>query len=726
MPFNVKINFFRNYLYKCKTKNITIVKQFSFLLVLTIVLSQCKNPGRMASNDNPFLNPYGTPYEVPVFGEIQNKHYMPAFEAGMKTQKEEIQAIIDNKGEPGFKNTIVALNNSGEQLRKVSNVFYNLLSAETNEELQEIAKEVAPMLSAHRDDIKLDPALFDRVRKIYDKREKLDLDAGQDKLLDKTYKEFVRGGALLGEEDQARLREINSRLSVLSLTFGDNVLDETNKFQLIIENEEELSGLPEGVVKSAAEAARNAGLEGKWLFTLHKPSMIPFLQYSDIRPLREKILTAYINRGNNDNENDNKAIVREMVNLRIEKAGLLGYPTHAHYVLEENMAKQPGQVYDLIDKIWEAALPVSREEADKLEAMLQEDHPGTGLQPWDWWYYAGKLRKEKYDLDEEVLRPYFKLENVRDGIFELCDKLWGLQFKPREELPKYHPDVQVFEVMESDGRHIGILFMDFFPRPGKRGGAWMNSYRKQYRMNGEEVTPVITNVLNFSKPTGNKPALLSFDEVRTMFHEFGHGLHGLLSDCRYRELSGTSVARDFVELPSQIMENWAAEPEVMKSYARHYESGEAIPDELIEKIKASAHFNQGFATVEYLSAAFLDMDWHTQEEQKEWDVNEFERKALEKINLIPEIVVRYRSTYFNHIFSGGYSSGYYSYIWAEVLDADAFQAFKESSLFDRETARSFRENILGKGGSEDPMTLYKRFRGREPDPGPMLRRKGLL
>ncbi|MFQ6108535.1 MAG: M3 family metallopeptidase, partial [Candidatus Aminicenantales bacterium] len=515
-------------------------------------------------------------------------------------------------------------------------------------------------------------------------------------------------------------------LSVLTLKFGENILKEDNRFELVIDKEEDLAGLPQSVVTAAAEAAKERGHEGKWVFTLHKPSMIPFLQYSEKRDLREKIFKAYINRCNHNDELDNKALLSRIVTLRIEKAHLLGYKTHADFILEMNMAKKPENVYGLLDQIWKPALEMAKKESRELQGMIQKEGKDFKLKPWDWWYYAEKVKKAKYDLDEEMLRPYFKLENVRNGAFYVANKLYGLQFIERKDVPKYHEDVKVFEVRDTDNTQVGILYTDYFPRASKRGGAWMNSFRKQYRMDGGEIHPIITNNGNFSKPTGKKPALLSSEEVLTLFHEFGHALHGLLSNCTYYRLSGTAVPRDFVELPSQIMENWAFEPEVLKMYAKHYETGEVIPQELIDKIKKASLFNQGFATVEYLAASYLDMDWHTLSEAGEIDVEKFETESMNRIGLIPEIVVRYRSPYFRHIFSGGYSAGYYSYIWAEVLDADAFEAFKENGLFEPKTALSFRKNILERGGTEDPMSLYIRFRGAEPKVEPLLKRKGLI
>jgi peptidyl-dipeptidase Dcp len=696
------------------------------MAALLFLAAGCTQTGRkMKESENPFFSEYSTPFQVPPFDRIKPEHYLPAYEKAIAEDRQEIESIIKNTEDPSFGNTIEALDRSGGMLTRVENVFGNLRDANTNDELDKIAEQVEPMVSAHRDDINLNPELFQRVKSVYDRKDELGLNTEQLSLLDKIYQNFVRGGANLNEEDKAKLREINSRLSVLTLKFGNNVLAETNAYKLYIENEEDLAGLPESVVAAAAEAAKADGQEGKWLFTTQRPSMYPFLTYSEKRELREKLHKAYYHRGDNDNEFDNKDIIKEIVNLRLEKAELLGYETYAHYVLDKNMAKNPENVYGLLRPIWNAALPIARKEVRDMQAIIDKERGNFKLENWDWWYYAEKVRKAKYDLDDEELRPYFKLENVRDAAFEVAGKLWGLTFTPIQDIPKPHPDAQAFEVKEADGTHVGVLYMDFFPRASKQGGAWMGAYRKEYRENGEKITPVVTTVFNFTKPAGDMPSLLSFDEASTIFHEFGHALHGLLSDCTYQTLSGTSVTRDFVELPSSIMENWCAEPEVMKMYGRHYQTGEVIPDELIEKIKNARYFNQGFINLEYLSAAFLDMDWHTLSEPVKMDVDKFESDALDELGLIPEIIVRYRSTYFSHIFSGGYSAGYYSYKWAEVLDADAFEAFKETSLFDPATALSYRENILEKGGSEDPMELYKKFRGREPSIEPLLKRDGL-
>ena len=675
------------------------------------------------ADSNPFFAKYNTPFETPPFQLIKIEHYMPAFRKGMDEQKREIDAIVNHAETPTFQNTIEALDRSGDLLERVNSVFGSLRSANTNDDLDKIANEVTPLLTKHRNDINLNEKLFQRVKAVYDKHKTLRLNGEQTKLLQDTYKGFVRNGADLSADKKKPLREINEELSMLSLKFNQNVLKETNNFRLVIDNSEDLAGLPQTVVDGAADLAKKSGLEGKWVFTLQKPSMIPFLQYSSKRALREKIFKAYINRGDNSNEFDNKTIVSKMAALRVERANLLGYNTYADYVLVENMAKTPKAVYDFLTQIWEPALKVAKRERDEFQAMIGKEGGTFELQPWDWWYYAEKVRKERYDLDESELRPYFLMENVRKGAFDVATKLYGIQFVERNDVPKYLDEVQVFEVKRNDGSHIGILYTDYYPRAGKRPGAWMGSYRRQERRDGKFITPVVYNVGNFSRPAGDKPSLLSLEEVETLFHEFGHALNGLLSNRMY---TGLAVPRDFVELPSQIMEHWAMEPEVLKTYALRYQTGEPIPDNLIQKIQKSARFNQGFVTVEYLAAAFLDMDWHMLTTTEPVRTNEFEQKSMEKIQLIPEIVVRYRSPYFAHIFAGGYIAGYYSYIWAEVLDTDAFEAFRENGLFDQATAKAFRENVLERSGTDDAMTLYVKFRGRKPTIEPLLKKRGLL
>ena len=691
-----------------------------FTAVFLLLLGGC------TPSMNPFYEEWDTPFGVPPFETIALEHYAPAFDEGMKRHIAEIDAIATSSEAPTFENTIEPLDRSGPLLSKVSNVFFALNSSVTSDEMQAIAKDVAPKLSKHSDEILLNDALFQRVKSVYDNRDKISLDTEQKMLLKKTYDRFVRGGANLGPKEKERMKAINEQLSLLTLAFGENVLKEINTFELVLENKTDLAGLPDGVIAAAAEAAEERGQKGKWVFTLHVPSIVPFLQYSENRDLREKIYKAYINKGDNNSELDNKENITKIVDLRIERAKLLGFPTHAHFVLDENMAKEPSNVRALLNKIWKPALEKAKVEVYDMQKIIDQDEGGFALAPWDWWYYAEKVKKAKYDLDEEMLRPYFERKKVRDAVFDVAGKLYGLQFKEIPGAPKYHGDVTVFEVQEANGDHVGVLYVDYFPRASKRGGAWMGNFREQSRHDGTDISPVIYNVGNFTKPTADQPSLLSVDEVNTLFHEFGHALHGLLSDCTYETVSGTGVARDFVELPSQIMENWAFEPKVLKSYARHYKTGEAIPDDLIEKIRKARHFNQGFATTEYLAASFLDMDWHTVSAPVTGDVDAFEKASLDEIGLIPEIGSRYRSTYFNHIFSGGYSAGYYAYLWAEVLDADAFQAFKESgNVFDPAIAKSFRENILARGATEEPMVLYKRFRGKEPTIDPLLERRGL-
>lgn len=679
------------------------------------------------TSTNPLLTDWKTPYNIPPFGEIKPAHFMPAVKEAMNTHDSEVQAIVSSRELPDFSNTIARLDYSGEMLRNITSIFYNLNSSNTNPEIQALAKELAPLLSAHYDNISLNEDLFRKVKTVYDSRTEAGLTGEQMRLLDETYKDFVRGGANLQGADRERFREINSRISVLTLQFGENVLNETNEYKLFITKQEDLAGLPKNLIDQAAEAAEKEGKKGRWLFTLHNPSVMPFLQYADNRSLREEIYKAYKNRGNNGNQYDNKEIIKELTALRLERAKLLGYESHAAYVLDENMAKNPGNVDKLLNQLWDPAVKRATVEAAELQSIIDNEGGNFKLQPYDWRYYAEKLRKAKYDLSDEELKPYFSLDNVKQGIFTVAGKLYGITFNQVTNVPYYHPDVVAYEVKDTDGSHLGILFMDFHPRESKRGGAWMSSYRKQFiDENGKNIRPIITVVCNFSKPTADAPALLTFDEASTLFHEFGHALHGLLSNSTYYSLTGTSVPRDFVELPSQIMENWAAEPEVLRMYARHYKTGEVIPDSLIKKLENSKTFNQGFETTEYLAASFLDMRYHDMRNGTITDVTAFEQQYLDSLRLIPEIISRYRSTYFNHIFSGGYSAGYYSYIWAAILDSDAFEAFKEKGIFDKETATSFRKNILERGGTEDPMKLYIKFRGAEPDITPLLRKRGLL
>lgn len=701
-------------------------------LIISVTLPfflSCQESNENEANQmNPFLRPYNTPFAVPEFNKISIEDYLPAIEKGIIEQQVEIGDIIDQQEEPTFSNTVEALDYSGELLDRVTSVFYNLLSANTSKELQELARTISPMLSKQQDEILMNGELFRRVKFVYEHKDNLNLNTENEKLLEKHYLRFVRNGALLEDNNKEELKKINEKLSLLGLKFNDNLLAEDNNWKLVIDGEEDLDGLPDILRSSAAAAAKEAGLDNKWVITLHKPSWIPFLQYSSKRELREKVYKAWMNRGSNGNEYDNTEIIREMIALRDRKARLLGYDNWASYVLEDNMAKTPEAVYELLNSLWIKALPVAEKEAASLQKMIDREGTDFELAPWDWWYYAEKVRKEKYDLDDELLRPYFELNNVQKGLFYVINKLYGIGFREMKELPTPHPDARAYEVLEEDGTHIGILYMDFYPRASKSGGAWMNEYRKQYVRNGKNITPVITTVFNFTKPSGEQPALLTFDEVTTMFHEIGHALHGLLSECTYYSLSCTAVPRDFVELPSQIMENWAGEPEVLKIYARHYRTGEIIPDDLIAKMKKSSKFNQGFATVEYLAASLLDMAYHTTDNTNNIDPDTFEKQEMDKIGLIPEIIPRYKSTYFAHIFTGdGYSAGYYSYKWAEVLDADAFEAFKETGdIFNPEVARSFRDYVLSRGGTDEAMNLYVKFRGKKPGIEPLLKRSGLL
>lgn len=694
----------------------------SRLFAIGALVILCACAAQVFEQGNPFFEPYGTEFNVHPFDRILPEHFVPAFEEGMARQNAEIEAIVNDPDEPSFENTITALDLSGELLGEVSSVFFSLNGSNTNEELQNITSEMSPRLSAHRDEIRLNRGLFERVKTVYEAREDLELTAEQLYLLEKMYMGYVRSGALLGDEDQARLKEINQRLSKLRVDFSKNLLAETNGFQLVVENQADLAGLPESSIVAAAETASAAGMQGKWIFTTHKPSMLPFLTYAENRALREDLYKAYTRRGDNNNENDNKAILAEIVNLRVEQAKLLGYPTYADYRLEDRMAKTPGAVYDLLNQLWDASLPVAKEEVVQMQAIIDREGGGFKLASWDWWYYAEKLRKEKYDLDDNELRPYFQLDKVRDGAFYVANQLYGLTFEELEDMPKPHPDAQVFQVYEADGSHCTVMYMDFHPRESKRGGAWCGRFRAQSKVTGTEIDPIINLVCNFTEASGDTPALLSIDEVETLFHEFGHALDGMLADVTYK--TGFRTA-DFSELPSQIMEHWATHPDVMRVYAKHYETGETIPDELIEKIENSQYFNQGFITVEYLAACLLDMEYHTLEAPFDGDVNAFEKAFFDEIGLIPEIVSRYRSTYFAHIM-GGYAAGYYGYIWSGVLDNDAFEAFNETSLYDQETAQRFRETILEVNGTADYMEMYKAFRGREPEVEPLLRSRGLL
>jgi len=689
------------------------------ILALLIILTAC-NP-KQESEMNPFFTEWETPFQVPPFDEIKPEHYLPAFKKGMEEQLVEMEAILSNEEEPDFENTIAAADRSGRLLDKVAGAFYPVNSANTTPELQAVNREVAPLLTEHQDKITLDPRVFDRVKAVWENRESMNLTKPQMTLLERTYKNFIRNGADLPEDKKEELKEINQRLSSLSVQFGDNLLAETNDFKLYLSDGADLAGLPDGVIHAAAEAAANFDTTG-WVFTLQKPSWIPFLQYSDKRDLREKIYRAYFMRGNNNNEYDNKEIFKEIINLRVKRVQMLGYKSHAHFVLEQNMAKNPETVFNFLEQVWDAALPVAKQEAAAQQAIIDEE--GDKLASWDWWYYTEKIRKEKYDLDDEVVRPYLALPNVQQGMFELGNKLYGITFKELTDIPKYHPEIQCFEVFDNDGSHLGVLYTDWYPRPGKRVGAWSTSFRSGRYEDGKKITPVACIVGNFSRPTGDGPALLNFEEVSTMFHEFGHALHGLFTDVPYEGLRG--VPRDFVELPSQIMEHWVLEPEVLDTYAKQYQTGEIIPPEIVEKLKAADNFNQGFITVEYIAASLLDMEYHSLTEPSVEDVLAFEKEAMDKYGLIDEIIPRYRTTYFSHVI-GGYSAGYYSYSWSEQLDSDAFEAFKESGdIFNKEIAARFREHVLSKGRSDDPAVLYRNFRGKDPSIEALLRNRGFI
>jgi len=712
------------------------MRKLLFILSLLIMIYSCNSTSNKGT-DNPFFSDYSTPNGVPPFDLIKAEHFIPAFEEGMKRHNVEIDSIVNNLELATFENTIVALDESGRMLDRVGAAFSVMTGTMSDSTYQSIEKEITPKRTEHYDNISFNTALFERIKAVHDDTTNVaKLTTEQKMLLDNTYKSFVRSGILLDGSKQDRLREINKELSSASLAFNQNLLKETDNYQLVIENKEELAGLPEDIIAAAAKTAKDKGLEGKWVFGLSKPSWEPFLQYADNRDLREKLYKAMYMRADNGNEFDNKENIKKIVSLRLEKANILGYKTHADYVLERTMAKTPDNVMNLLNNIWEYALPQAKKELAELQAIANKEKKDVKVESWDWWYYAEKLRKEKYALDEEVLKPYFQADNVRAGVFAVANKLYGITFKQRTDVPVYQQDVKAYEVSDADGSLIGLIYFDDFARQGKRPGAWMSSFRKQEVFKGDFVHPLIYNVGNYNPPTDGKPAMLTLDQVETMFHEFGHGLHGLLSKCTYNGVSGTAVARDFVELPSQIMEHWAFEPEVLKMYAKHYETGEVIPQELIQKIQNAGYFNQGFRTTELVAAAILDMNWYTMTKDnnalatdglKNLDVDKFEADAMNKIGLIPEIIPRYRSTYFQHIFSGGYSSGYYSYLWSEVLDSDAFNAFVEKgNIFDQETAKLFRENVLSKGGSDEPMTLYKKFRGAEPNPIYLLKNRGFV
>ena len=679
----------------------------------------------IGGHDNPLLAEWHTAFGVPPFDLIRNEHYLPAFREAMARHKAEIAAVAEAQDAPTFASTLEALERSGALYSRVSAVFNAVNSAHTNDSLQDVDRILAPEQAAHADDISLNPALYQRIKAVYDQRDGLALTPEQRRLLEETHKDFVRRGAALDETAKARMREINAELAELSQAFGQHVLAETNDWELHVADTAALGNLSDNLVALGAEEARQRGHDAGWSFTVQRPSIDPFLESSPNRELRRRIFQAYAMRGDNDNENDNKRILSRMAALRAERARLLGYPTHAAFVLADNMAETPGRVMGLLDRVWAPALRVAQRERADMQEMMNAEGIGGKLEGSDWRYYTEKVRQARYDLDPALVRPYFEVNAVRDGVFMVANRLYGLTFEARPDLPRWHPDQQVFEVKEADGRHLGVLYLDFFARASKRGGAWMNSLRRQSTLDGA-VTPIVTTNFNFAAPAGGGPALITFDDALTLAHECGHALHGLLSNVTYESLSGTAVARDFVEFGSQIMENWMSEPEVLRTYAKHHQTGAVIPDELIQKLQASGTFNQGFATVEYVAAAYLDMAWHSLPGPVEHAARSFEQAEMDRIGLIPEIIPRYRSTYYSHIFDGGYSAGYYAYLWAEVLDKDAFQAFKEAGdLFDPATAKRLRESILSKGNTRLGMDLYREFRGREPSIDALLEARGL-
>ena len=683
-------------------------------------------PVGILGHENPLMSVWETEFGVPPFDLIQNDHYLPAFHEAMEIHRGEIDTIVNNPDAPSFENTIVAMEQAGDLYSRVGRVFGAVNGAHTNDTLQDVARTLAPERAAHGDAIILNPALWERVDAVFQQRDELGLTPEQDKLLEETHKGFVRSGAALDEDSKARIMEINSESAQLSTQFGENTLAETNAYELLVTDSADLGGLPAGFVSLAAERARTNNHESGWAFGLDRPSANPFLEYSPNRELRRDVFMGYALRGDNDNEQDNKAILARMAALRAERAQIMGYPTHAHFILEDNMAETPDRVLSFLEEVWRPALEVALQERADMQAVMNGEGIEGKLEAWDWRHYTEKVRRERFALDQEALLPYFEVNSVRDGVFMIAGNLYGFTFQERLDLPRWHPDQQVFEVREADGSHLGILYLDYFTRSSKRGGAWMNSLRSQSNIDGY-VTPIVTTNFNFPPPSAGGPSLIGLDNALTLAHEMGHALHGLMSDVTYGSLGGTSVPRDFVEFGSQIMENWMGEPEVLREYAKHYETGEVLPDEFVEKLQASSTFNQGFVTVEFIAAAFLDLAWHLLEEPVEHDARAFENAEMARIGLIEEIIPRYRSTYYSHIFAGGYSAGYYAYLWAEVLDKDAFQAFVETGdLFDPATALSLREEILSRGGTLPGMELYVNFRGREPSIQALLAARGLV
>ena len=701
------------------------MKNLAWLLLVAFISCNKNEKTTQKMNTNPLLSTWETPFDTPPFDKIQSSDYLPALREAIKMHNAEVQAIIDNKEKPTFQNTVEALERTGKDFHRVSKVFFAVASANTDSIIKATEKEIVPEMTVHNDEITLNEDLFKRIKTVYDARETLALDQEEAYLLEQTYKNYIKAGVNVQGKNKARLKAINKELAALKIQFGANLLDETNAFEVHVSNKKDLGSLSDSQVALAAEEAKKRGHKSGWSFTLQRPSINPFLEASPNRALREKLYQGYAHRGDNDNEKDNKAVLAKIAALRVEKANLLGFKTWADQVLGDNMAKNATNVYGLLDKLWTPALAMAKKDRDALAKMMHNEGVKGDFRGSDWRYYVAKVRAKRYDFDDAATKPYFEFNNVRDGAFSLAKKLFGLTFKERKDISTWHKDQQVFEVLEADGKHVGVIYMDFFARESKRGGAWMNALRSQSNVDAF-VTPIVTNNFNFPAPTAGNPTLLTFREAQTVFHEFGHALHGLLSYVKYESFSGTNVPRDFVEFPSQVMENWMSDPEFLATYAKHYKTGAVIPNDLIEKMNQANGFDEGFRTVEYMAAAYLDMNWHTLETTDKQEVRTFEKQAMDKIGLIAEILPRYRSTYYSHVFSGGYSSGYYAYMWSEVLDADTFATFKASGdVFNPELAKKYRE-MLAAGGSKKGEDLYKDFLGRDPQIEALLLKKGFL
>ena len=696
--------------------------------LLTLATCACMTTAAFANQDgNPFMTEYSTQFNIPPFDQIKTEHYLPALKAGIEEQNKEIEAIINNPEAPTFENTILALDNSGQTLNKVAYVFFAFTEALSSPELQKVDEEFTPLLTKHSDEISMNDKLFARIKQVYDDRANHNYTTAQLRLIESNYKSFTRNGALLSPEKKEELKALNTELAGLYLDFNKRLLNATNSFTLVVDNEAQLAGLPASSIAVAAEDAKARGMEGKWVFTLHAPSRLPLLQYAQNRELRKKMYEGYINLAT-EGENDNRPVINKIMQARTKKAALLGFDNYAAYMTDKVMAKTPQAAKELLMKIWGPAIKQVKKEVSEMQAIVKEEGGKFKIEPWDYYYYAEKVRQKKYALDEDEVRQYFAVDNVVNGIFTMANRLYGVTFRELPNAPKYHPEVKVYEVLDKNGNHVSVFMTDYFPRASKRQGAWMSEFKGAYIDEyGNDIRPIIYNVGNFTKPTATTPSLLTLDEVETTFHEFGHGLHGMLTRAKYRSQAGTNVDRDFVELPSQIHEHWALEPELLKTYALHYQTGEPMPDELIKKLQDASTHNQGFATTELAGAALLDLYWNSTNFEGDVDVAAFEAKVAKELKMPKEVQFRYRSTYFKHIFgSDGYAAGYYTYLWAEVLDADGFELFKEKGIFDPATADAFRTNVLEMGGSEDPMKLYINFRGQAPNPDALLRNRGLL